>query len=69
MCLQYVEPASDNIKILKGHRLPLTCAVVTNDSQFIYSGSKDCSIIKCKLCLLCRHVVMFEAVNIYKVPP
>ncbi|XP_065909895.1 U3 small nucleolar RNA-interacting protein 2-like [Dysidea avara] len=42
----YVKPASDNIRILKGHRLPLTCAVVANDSQFIYSGSKDCSIIK-----------------------
>lgn len=30
----------------KGHRLTVTCAVVSHDSKFVFSGSKDASIIK-----------------------
>ncbi|XP_071960228.1 U3 small nucleolar RNA-interacting protein 2-like isoform X2 [Antedon mediterranea] len=41
-----VAPSSDDIRILRGHKLPLTCLVVSSDSQFIYSASKDGAIIK-----------------------
>eukprot|EP00112_Aurelia_sp_Birch-Aquarium-sp1_P016129 Seg363.12 transcript_id=Seg363.12/GoldUCD/mRNA.D3Y31 product="U3 small nucleolar RNA-interacting protein 2" protein_id=Seg363.12/GoldUCD/D3Y31 len=36
----------DNIKILKGHQLSVTCLVISQDGNFVYSGSKDGSIIK-----------------------
>lgn len=39
----------DDIRVFKGHHLPVTCAVMSSDSQFMYSASKDCNIIKCKL--------------------
>lgn len=42
----YLEPAEDDIRVFRGHYLSVTCAVISNDSKFIYSGSKDCSIIK-----------------------
>ncbi|KAJ3615500.1 hypothetical protein Zmor_016368 [Zophobas morio] len=31
---------------LKGHRLPVTCAIISSDEKYIYSGSKDSTIIK-----------------------
>lgn len=37
---------SEHILYLKGHKLPVTCATVSHDGKYVYSGSKDCSIIK-----------------------
>ena len=38
----------DDIRYHRGHQLPLTCVTVTSDSKFVFSGAKDCSIIKCE---------------------
>ncbi|KAJ1937027.1 pre-rRNA processing protein, partial [Kickxella alabastrina] len=36
-----------HLRVLKnGHRLPVTCVAVTPNGQFVYSGSKDGSLIK-----------------------
>ena len=45
---QYEQPSVDDIIRFRGHQLSVTCVVISTDNQFIYSGSKDCSIIKCK---------------------
>ncbi|XP_068220490.1 U3 small nucleolar RNA-interacting protein 2-like [Palaemon carinicauda] len=44
----YLEPELEDIIVLKSkhQKLPITCLAVTSDGQFIYSGSKDCSIVK-----------------------
>ena len=47
--LQYLAPNKDSIRILRGHQLSVTCVAVTPDDKHIYSGSKDCCIIKCKM--------------------
>lgn len=39
-------PDKGTIKILSGHKLSLTCLCLSSDDKFIFSGSKDCSIIK-----------------------
>ncbi|XP_015786788.1 U3 small nucleolar RNA-interacting protein 2 [Tetranychus urticae] len=40
-------PDLDNVKFLKnGHKLTVTCLAVSSDGKFIYSASKDCSIVK-----------------------
>ncbi|XP_076357390.1 U3 small nuclear riboprotein factor 55K isoform X2 [Tachypleus tridentatus] len=36
----------DDLRVLRGHQLPVTCLVISPDSQYIYTGSKDCSVIK-----------------------
>ncbi|KAH7948099.1 hypothetical protein HPB52_018486 [Rhipicephalus sanguineus] len=36
----------DRILILKGHKLSVTCVTVSQDGQHIFSGSKDCTIMK-----------------------
>ena len=46
--LQYVAPDMADARRLKGHQLSVTCVTMTPDDKFIYSGSKDCCIIKCK---------------------
>lgn len=46
---QYCEPDPATVKQLKGHRLSVTCLAVTPDDKFVYTGSKDCSIIKWRL--------------------
>ena len=46
---QYIQPPQDAIRVLKGHQLPITCVCVSPDDKFVFSGSKDCSIIKCKI--------------------
>ncbi|KAI1294705.1 U3 small nucleolar RNA-interacting protein 2 [Halotydeus destructor] len=39
-----------NIKFLRnGHKLPITCLVVSPDSKFVFSGSKDCNLVKWNL--------------------
>jgi len=39
-------PDASKFKYLKGHSLPITCVEVSEDSKFIYSSSKDGTIIK-----------------------
>lgn len=34
--------------MLRGHQLPVTCLVISPDDRFIFSASKDGSLIKCK---------------------
>lgn len=46
-CLQYIAPGADSVKFYKGHRLSVTSLVVTTNSQYVYTGGKDCTIIKC----------------------
>lgn len=43
---QYVEPSAEDVTVCRGHHLPVTCVVITSDMQYIFSGSKDCTIIK-----------------------
>ena len=45
---QYEEPSLDDLIILRGHQLSVTCTVISPDKRHVFSGSKDCSIIKCK---------------------
>lgn len=44
----YVQADIENIRVLKSkqQKLPITCVALTNDSQYIFAGSKDCSIVK-----------------------
>lgn len=40
----------EDVKLLKnGHRGPITCLVVSSDGQFVFTGGKDCCIVKWKL--------------------
>ncbi|KAG8128307.1 hypothetical protein E2320_015166 [Naja naja] len=39
-------PDISDIRILRGHQLPITCLVISPDDKYIFSASKDCSIIK-----------------------
>ncbi|XP_057314504.1 U3 small nucleolar RNA-interacting protein 2-like isoform X2 [Hydractinia symbiolongicarpus] len=41
-----IKPNMENIKILRGHQLPVTCVVVSHDNKYIFSASKDGTIIK-----------------------
>jgi len=36
----------NSIKNRRGHQLSVTCIVISSDEKIIYSGSKDCTIIK-----------------------
>ncbi|XP_053932838.1 U3 small nucleolar RNA-interacting protein 2 [Cuculus canorus] len=42
--VQPPDPAS--IRVLRGHQLPVTCLVISPDDKFIFSASKDGSLIK-----------------------
>ncbi|KAL8578589.1 hypothetical protein ACOMHN_015045 [Nucella lapillus] len=46
---QYTCPSVDKIERLKGHRQPVTCAVISPDSATVFSASKDGTIIKWSL--------------------
>jgi ribosomal RNA-processing protein 9 len=46
---EYIPPSTDNIKVLRGHKLPITCLVITPDAKHVFTGSKDFNLIKCKL--------------------
>ena len=48
LILQYSPPTAEDIRVLRAHQLSVTCVVITPDDRFVFSGSKDCSIIKCK---------------------
>ncbi|XP_072238116.1 U3 small nucleolar RNA-interacting protein 2 isoform X1 [Leuresthes tenuis] len=39
-------PDVSEIRVLRGHKLPITCLVITPDDKCIFSAAKDCSIIK-----------------------
>ncbi|KAI1234416.1 U3 small nucleolar RNA-interacting protein 2 [Lamprotornis superbus] len=41
-------PDPARIRVLRGHQLPVTCLVISPDDRFIFSSSKDGSLIKCK---------------------
>ncbi|XP_051528626.1 U3 small nucleolar RNA-interacting protein 2-like isoform X1 [Myxocyprinus asiaticus] len=43
---ELVAPDPAEIRLLKGHTLSVTCLVITPDEKYIFSASKDCSIIK-----------------------
>ncbi|XP_068107672.1 U3 small nucleolar RNA-interacting protein 2 [Hyperolius riggenbachi] len=43
---ELLPPEPTEIRLLRGHQLPVTCIVITPDDKHIFSGSKDCSIIK-----------------------
>ncbi|XP_011676652.2 U3 small nucleolar RNA-interacting protein 2 isoform X1 [Strongylocentrotus purpuratus] len=43
---EYTAPSSDDLCVLRGHQLAITCMVISSDNKYIFSGSKDCSIIK-----------------------
>ncbi|NXQ35070.1 U3IP2 protein, partial [Alaudala cheleensis] len=46
--LQVQPPDPARIRVLRGHQLPVTCLVISPDDRFIFSASKDGSLIKCK---------------------
>uniref|UniRef100_A0A6J0UH88 U3 small nucleolar RNA-interacting protein 2 isoform X1 n=1 Tax=Pogona vitticeps TaxID=103695 RepID=A0A6J0UH88_9SAUR len=39
-------PEASEIRVLQGHRLPITCLVISPDDKYVFSAAKDCSIIK-----------------------
>ncbi|XP_063072461.1 U3 small nucleolar RNA-interacting protein 2 isoform X2 [Engraulis encrasicolus] len=43
---ELVPPEASEIQLLRGHKLPVTCLVITPDDKHIFSAAKDCSIIK-----------------------
>ncbi|XP_046853552.1 U3 small nucleolar RNA-interacting protein 2-like isoform X2 [Xenia sp. Carnegie-2017] len=47
-------PSEDDIKILTGHRLSLTCLCISSNDKYVFSGSKDCSIVKWNLLIGCK---------------
>ncbi|NXT24343.1 U3IP2 protein, partial [Syrrhaptes paradoxus] len=48
LSLQVQPPDPASIRMLRGHQLPVTCLVISPDDRFIFSASKDGSLIKCK---------------------
>lgn len=43
---ELVPPEASEIRMLRGHKLPVTCLVISPDDKNIFSAAKDCSIIK-----------------------
>ena len=52
-CQQYTQPSPDAFRVLRGHQLSITCLCISSDDKFVFSGSKDCSIIKCNVVTFC----------------
>ncbi|KAG9353255.1 hypothetical protein JZ751_017831 [Albula glossodonta] len=42
----FLPPDAADLRLLRGHKLPVTCLVITPDDKQIFSAAKDCSIIK-----------------------
>lgn len=40
------KPDSSSLQLLRGHKLPITCLVVSSDGKLLFTASKDCCIIK-----------------------
>ena len=47
-CFQYETPDPSAVRFFRGHDLSVTCVAITPDDRHVFSGSKDCSIYKCK---------------------
>jgi len=45
-----ITPDETAIRILRGHKLSITCIVISSDNKYIFSSSKDGSIIKWDFC-------------------
>ncbi|KAL1265991.1 hypothetical protein QQF64_004018 [Cirrhinus molitorella] len=43
---ELIAPDPAEIKLLRGHKLSVTCLIISPDEKYIFSASKDCSIIK-----------------------
>ncbi|XP_053545002.1 U3 small nucleolar RNA-interacting protein 2 [Bombina bombina] len=43
---QLLPPEPSEIRLFRGHNGPITCLVISPDDKCIFSGSKDCCIIK-----------------------
>ncbi|XP_049440555.1 U3 small nucleolar RNA-interacting protein 2 isoform X1 [Epinephelus fuscoguttatus] len=41
-----IPPDASEIRVLRGHKLPITCLVISCDDKYIFSAAKDCSIMK-----------------------
>ncbi|XP_034022254.1 U3 small nucleolar RNA-interacting protein 2 [Thalassophryne amazonica] len=41
-----ITPDASEVRVLRGHKLPITCLVITPNDKCIFSAAKDCSIIK-----------------------
>lgn len=41
--------SADSVKLYKGHHLSVTCVALTQDGKYAFTGSKDCTISKCKI--------------------
>uniref|UniRef100_A0AAY4E2W9 U3 small nucleolar RNA-interacting protein 2 n=1 Tax=Denticeps clupeoides TaxID=299321 RepID=A0AAY4E2W9_9TELE len=39
-------PEESEFRLLRGHKLPVTCLVISPDDKYIFSAAKDCCIIK-----------------------
>lgn len=46
---RYTEADVDNMVILrcKNHRDSITCICISSDDKYVYSGSKDATVVKC----------------------
>ncbi|KAJ8409348.1 hypothetical protein AAFF_G00235460 [Aldrovandia affinis] len=42
----FLPPDAADLRLLRGHKLPVTCLVISPDDKQIFSAAKDCSIIK-----------------------
>ncbi|XP_049868808.1 U3 small nucleolar RNA-interacting protein 2 [Pectinophora gossypiella] len=45
---KYIAPTETDVRLIRAreHRLPLTCVCISNDGQYVFSGSKCGSVIK-----------------------
>lgn len=66
--VQLIAPDPAEIRLLRGHKLSVTCLVITPDEKHIFSASKDCSIIKCnydlKLFKKKKRFLVFQALTL-----
>ncbi|XP_071809622.1 U3 small nucleolar RNA-interacting protein 2-like isoform X1 [Asterias amurensis] len=46
VCQEYDFEATPEMTVLRGHKLSITCLVVSPDNKYIFSASKECCIIK-----------------------
>ncbi|KAG8436127.1 hypothetical protein GDO86_007293 [Hymenochirus boettgeri] len=47
---ELLPPDPTEIRLLRGHQGPITCLVISPDDSYVFTGSKDCSIIKWSIC-------------------
>ena len=40
---------TSSIRVIKAHQLPITSVAITEDEKYIFSASKDCSVVKWNL--------------------